>query len=1228
MVGVRRFERGTNPTRGRHGGPATVVLAALALLFAALPAGANTVTVPDGPNAVGEYSSLVLDGNGFPVVAYHDATTTDLKVLRCDDPSCDGPGDSITTPDPAGASTDIGRFASLALDAAGNPVVAYFDGTNSTLKVLRCDDPLCDGTGESVTTPDPLGDAAYLGVDASLALNDNDHPVVAYHDVTGGDLRVLRCDDPTCDGTGETITTPDPAGAIDEIGSDVSLVLDAAGNPVVSYYQHEEGDLVVLHCDDPTCDGTGDSITRPDPKGQTDDVGEDTSLVLDDAGNPVVVYVDSGVPGLRLLHCDDPNCDGTESPVGLNERGRDPVLRLDEAGAPAIAFWRVFQAGPKVLRCDDPDCTGGGEIVAVADPDGLHGTTPSLALDGAGHPVLAYHEPEGADLRLVRCTDPTCATDTISNPAPGMQVRFPSLALNQQGYPVVAVHDATGDDLGLVVCNDPGCVGDDDHVRTLVEAGFVGHEPSLVLDAADNPVISHHDLDESDLMVFRCDDPRCQAGGERSTTPDSINDVGLWSSIALDAAGNPVIAYYDDTLESLKLMVCDDVACEGGNESITLPDPDHATLEEGGPVSLAIGPSGNPIVAYTDGTNEDLRVLMCNDPRCDGTGGDGDGNNTRANNPDPEGSLYALGGHPSLVLDAAGNPMIAYGDLDGTDLRFIACDDPGCADDKPVAKPDPAGATNTFAQRPSLAINSTGNPVIVYADTTDDVLRLVACNDRGCTGGDEAVVPALPGSDGGREPSLALDARDNPVVAFVDADGALRVVRCNDPLCGTTSPSAPTLVITASNPTPAQGEVVTLTATPHDPDEDTVADVAWTTPVTRWDLDGDGVFTDASGDTATLDTGALPQGEHTVTARHADDEGQVVVSTTTVVVGPPPTTGGGSSTPPPPPPPPVPLDPAEVEAATNAGDPVQAAIDLAGLRFDDADDNGFAQTPRTADFAVLARVDLFADALGGSALTGNAPLLFTPGDTLDPRTATELDRVLPPGGTVHLLGGTAALADGIADAITALGLTPNRLDGPSRVETALAIADHALTQTSPTGLLLARANAPTNNPTAAWADAITAGGLAADTGHPILLTPTNGLHPAVADWLADHPDLPVTALGGTAALTDNVITDADATRVQGANRYATATAVADLWPTASGDYLIANGTATDAWAFTLAAAGIAADLDQPTLLVDTDRLPPETDTHLCTTGTRANTTLIGSTRLIAQPVRDALGTAC
>jgi len=385
----------------RHGIRVGALAAGIAaLLFTVLVSGNGQAAVGDNSityhdRAGGLFASLALDASGNPVVSSQDFFDGDLKVLHCDDPNCVGGNESITSPDTAG---DVGWYTSLALDARGNPVVSYYDLTNGDLKVLHCNDANCAGGNESMTSPDTRGD---VGAFTSLVLDASGNPVVSYHDGTNGNLKVLHCNDANCAGGNESITSPDTAG---NVGMFTSLVLDGSGRPVVSYYDYTNGDLKVLHCLNANCSGAN-IIPAPDTAG---DVGTHTALVLDADGYPVVTYFDATQSRVKVLHCGDAVCffRSRMSFASLDPLLAGPIigtsLALDSAGFPVISYGVSGEtAALAVVRCNDTNCEGGNESFGTPD----RGLWPSMALDANGLPVVAFH---AGVLGVLHCGTPSC----------------------------------------------------------------------------------------------------------------------------------------------------------------------------------------------------------------------------------------------------------------------------------------------------------------------------------------------------------------------------------------------------------------------------------------------------------------------------------------------------------------------------------------------------------------------------------------------------------------------------------------------------------------------------------------------------------------------------------------------------------------------------------------------------------------------------------------------------
>lgn len=290
----------------------------------------------------------------------------------------------------------------------------------------------------------------------------------------------------------------------------------------------------------------------------------------------------------------------------------------------------------------------------------------------------------------------------------------------------------------------------------------------------------------------------------------------------------------------------------------------------------------------------------------------------------------------------------------------------------------------------------------------------------------------------------------------------------------------------------------------------------------------------------------------------------------------------------------------------------------------------FAQAG-SAEHAVLARADVFADAMAGGPLAGTAgPVLLTGRDRLDTRVRAELERVLPAGATVYLLGGQGALGPAVATDLAGRWRVV-RLAGGGREETAAAIADAVLRRSGADRVLVARAGPDSASP---WADALAGGAYGAAHGVPVVLTHPDRLSPAVTALLARHGVRRAVVLGGPAAVSDAVV-DAlpSGSRVFGLDRAGTAVAVArQLWGRTEGSLgdrvVVGNGFAVDAWTLALSASPLAARNGAPLLLTGRDALPPATAGYLDALGYAAPRTaegwVLGAEDSVAQATVDEI----
>ncbi|WP_108667960.1 cell wall-binding repeat-containing protein [Euzebya rosea] len=262
-------------------------------------------------------------------------------------------------------------------------------------------------------------------------------------------------------------------------------------------------------------------------------------------------------------------------------------------------------------------------------------------------------------------------------------------------------------------------------------------------------------------------------------------------------------------------------------------------------------------------------------------------------------------------------------------------------------------------------------------------------------------------------------------------------------------------------------------------------------------------------------------------------------------------------------------------------------------------------TPLAPTRVLIGRDDVFVDSMTSGVLQGDSPLLLVPpAGPVPDLVLDELARMGP--ARVTLLGGENAVQPAVADQLSAAGYTVDRRQGASRFETAIAIAEDG-PDTSTAILARAFPSPDAGDPTQGFADSLAAGGMAAENGWPILLTETDRLTPATADYMATAGFDRVLIMGGTAAISQ-ATEDAVRTmvgqvdRIAGPTRFGTGVEVAkELGAESAADVdrvTLVDGQAADAWAGGFAAAAHSAHFDAPIVLATGEALPPETEAFL------------------------------
>jgi hypothetical protein len=346
-----------------------------------------------------------------------------------------------------------------------------------------------------------------------------------------------------------------------------------------------------------------------------------SSIVIGTDGFPVISTFDVDNGNLMVIKCGNAACSSGNTTTTIdstNTVGQYSSIAIGTDGFPVISYYYASSADLKVVKCGNAACSSGNTITTVDSTDGV-GDYTSIAIATDGFPIISYHDATGTALKVAKCSNAACTSSTLSTiDTTGDSGWYTSIAVGGDGLPVISYYDATNTDLRVAKCFDYACTLA--FTPTLVDGASanVGPFSSLVIAPDALPVISYYDYTSTQLKVVKCGNVACSAGNTITTIDSGSNDNSAQTSIAIGADGLPIVSYYYGGWADLKVIKCGNALCNAQNAVWTADSSGNST---GTGNALAIGTDTMPVIVYTDLSAPDLKVKVCGDASCDSSGG-------------------------------------------------------------------------------------------------------------------------------------------------------------------------------------------------------------------------------------------------------------------------------------------------------------------------------------------------------------------------------------------------------------------------------------------------------------------------------------------------------------------------------------------------------------------------------------------------------------------------------
>lgn len=564
----------------------------------------------------------------------------------------------------------------------------------------------------------------FMLTDRTLRYDSDGVPCMAY----GGDSLYFSCYDKDTDTWDTELVDANPSA-----GSHAALAFNDQDKPFISYYNAEDGNLMLAYKDfmgfwqTKIMDESIGSPAARVPLLEPDDLSLQaydlpifkTALLAPSDGDP---WDDLSVPGIgKFTSIDIDNVNGIH------------ISYYDDFSVPGgqlkYAYWDGWSFLPAIT------------VVQSYNDQGKVGLWSSIVVDSTNHPHISYMTEKYDTLMYAKLVGSRWVTEEVQPRVAGVGT-YSSIALDTEDRPHISYFDfvsrslrhayrkLNGDwSLSIVDSGDHVgyftsiAVSNDNEIyisyynasggnlklahtsfgnwsswtkKTVASEGDVGYYTSIAL-KNNQPSIFYFDLTTGHLKFTRW---RSDTDDWKTSTLTNhyIGDVGKATSLTLSMAGAPHISYMDDSRDLLKYAQ----TLELNWVTSFVKDNIHA----GSWSSIDLLNDLQPAIAFYDMSNRELKLAVWNGEKWEFELVDTDGD---------------VGAYVSMKIDSAGNYHISYYDATLLRLKYAFKEKYGDEEDWVITVLD----RNWVGLFTSLVLDEFDRPYISYFDARNENIKVI-----------------------------------------------------------------------------------------------------------------------------------------------------------------------------------------------------------------------------------------------------------------------------------------------------------------------------------------------------------------------------------------------------------------------------------------------------------------------------------------------------------------------